>query len=64
MRGVRHAFRNFTAMAVKEHLRSQVEDSERHPELTDNEVELVRFVREGSFDWDALLGDEPRPTDD
>jgi hypothetical protein len=23
--------------------------------LTKNEIELVRFIREGSFDWDAAL---------
>ena len=57
MKGVRHALRNYTAMAVKEHLRSQLEGAERPPELTANEIELVRFIREGSFDWDALLVD-------
>lgn len=41
-------------MAAKEHIRSQVEDAEP-PELTANEIELVRFVREGRFDWDAYL---------
>jgi hypothetical protein len=55
MRGVRHFFRQYTAMAVKEHIRSQVENQARPPELTKNEVELVRFVRDGPFDWDAYL---------
>jgi hypothetical protein len=41
-------------MAVKEHIRSQVEGSAK-PELTKNEIELVRFVRDGRFDWDAYL---------
>ena len=55
MTGVRSFLRNFTASAVREHLRSQVEDGEEAPELTSNEVELVRFIRQGSFDWDAFL---------
>jgi hypothetical protein len=55
MRGVRHFLRQYTAIAVKEHIRSQVENQARSPELTTNEVELVRFVRDGRFDWDAYL---------
>lgn len=47
--------RNFTATAVKEHLRSQVEDRDGPPELTQNEVELVRFICDGSFDWRGYL---------
>ena len=54
-RGVTYLLRQFTATAVKEHLRSQIEDSGESPELTENEIELVRFVREGAFDWDAYL---------
>jgi hypothetical protein len=46
--------RQFTATAVKEHLRSQIEDADA-PELTEKEIELVRFVREGSFDWERYL---------
>jgi hypothetical protein len=57
MTGVRSFLRNFTASAVREHLRSQVEDSEESPELTTNEVELVRFIRHGKFDWDAFLAE-------
>jgi hypothetical protein len=57
VRGIRHLLRQYTAMAVKEHLRSQVEDAERAPRLTDNEVELVRFIRRGRFDWDAYLAE-------
>jgi hypothetical protein len=52
VKGVRYFLRNFTATAVKEHLRSQVEDSDRRPELTPKEIELVRFV--GSVDWAAV----------
>jgi hypothetical protein len=55
MRGIRYVLRQFTATAVKEHLRSQVEGPGGAPSLTRNELELVRYVREGSFDWDALL---------
>jgi hypothetical protein len=57
MRGVRHFLRQYTAMAVKEHIRSQVEDQGRSPELTVNEIELVRYIRETRFDWDAYLPD-------
>ncbi len=49
MRGLRHLLREFTAMSVKEHLRSQVEDPGT-PELTRNEIELVRYVLGGRFD--------------
>jgi hypothetical protein len=51
MKGIRHFMRDFTASAVKEHLRSQIEDTGGRPDLTKNEIELVRFIREGSFDW-------------
>ncbi len=58
MKGARHALRNFTAMSVKEHLRSQVEQADRTPELTENEIELVRFIPEGSYDWSGYLDDQ------
>jgi hypothetical protein len=45
-------------MAVKEHIRSQVERPEA-PQLTKNEIELVRFIREGRFDWNAFLASRP-----
>jgi hypothetical protein len=57
MNGVRHFLRNFTASAVKEHLRSQIEAGAGSPDLTANEIELVRFISEGSFDWKAFLAD-------
>jgi hypothetical protein len=44
---------------VMEHLRSQIEDTGASPELTRKEVELVRFIREGSFDWGAFLAGQP-----
>ena len=59
MKGIRHFLRNFTATAVKEHLRSQIEDPGGSPEFTENEIELVRFIREGGFDWGPVLGGQP-----
>jgi hypothetical protein len=55
MKGIRHFLRNFTASAVKEHLRSEIEATGGSPHLTKNEIELVRFIRGGSFDWSAFL---------
>jgi hypothetical protein len=40
---------------LKEHLRSQLEDTGGKPELTPKEVELVRFIRESSTDWANAL---------
>ena len=60
MNGIRHFLRELTASAVKEHLRSQL-DSARDPELTTNEVELVRFVLQRSMEWSAL--EQRRPAD-
>jgi hypothetical protein len=57
MKGIRHGLRNFTATAVKEHLRSEIEATGGSPELTKNEIELVRFICEGSFDWGAFLAE-------
>ena len=56
---MRWFLRDFTARAVREHLRSQAEDRDGPPELTPNEVELVRSIRDGSFDWDAHLARRP-----
>jgi hypothetical protein len=60
MKGVRHFLRDFTATAVKEHLRSAIETAGESPELTKNELELVRFMYEGSFDWSAFLAGRSR----
>ncbi|HEX3453683.1 MAG TPA: hypothetical protein VHS03_03590 [Gaiellaceae bacterium] len=60
MRGFRWWLRDFTSRAVREHLRSQAEDRDSPPELTPNEVELVRELRDGSFDWDSYLAKRPR----
>ena len=59
MKGIRHALRNFTASAVKEHLRSQLEDTGGRPQLTKNEIELVRFIRERSFEVGSPSTERP-----
>jgi hypothetical protein len=60
MKGIRHFLRDFTASAVREHLRSQIEATGGSPDLTKNEIELVRFMcGEGSFDWAAFLDERP-----
>jgi hypothetical protein len=46
---------------VKEHLRSAVDASGDSPDLTKNEVELVRFIVEGWFDWESFLNERSRP---
>ena len=51
--------RNFTARAVQEHLRSQLEDTGGAPALTANELDLVRFIRQGGYDWDVILSGRP-----
>jgi hypothetical protein len=48
MKGVRYFLRNFTALTVKEHLRSQIERTDSGAALTPNEVELVRFAADRS----------------
>ena len=60
-RGVRYLLRQFTATAVREHIRSQVEDSAGAPQLTRNEIELVRFVRDAPVDWDHYLAERSGP---
>jgi hypothetical protein len=57
MKGIRHFLRDFTATAVREHLRSEIETSGASPDLTKNEIELVRFIGEGSFDWGEFLSE-------
>jgi hypothetical protein len=58
MKGVRHFMREFTATAVREHLRSQVEDRDGPPQLTKKEVELVRYVQ--GVDWDEFPAERSR----
>jgi len=60
VRGVRHFLRNFTATAVREHLRSAVEKGNGSPALTPKELKLLRDVCEGPFDWRAFLAEQPR----
>jgi hypothetical protein len=55
VRGIRHFLRSFTARAVKEHLRSQMEDTGGRPNLTEKEIELVCYIREDSAKWDAVV---------
>jgi len=57
LNGIRHFLREYTATAVKEHLRSQLEETGGSPELTKKEVELVRFVLDRPTDW-AVVGIE------
>lgn len=59
MRGIRYVLRNFTARAVTEHLRSQIDDAGSGAQLTPNEVELVRFASDRSEQLKALA-DRPR----
>ena len=59
MKGIRYALRNFTALSVKEHLRSQVEQAENKAELTPNEVELVRFAADHSDQLQKLAHRSP-----
>jgi hypothetical protein len=56
LKGIRYFRRNFTATAVKEHLRSQLEDTDGSPSLTQREVELVRFVLERPSGWETEVG--------
>ncbi|HET8751388.1 MAG TPA: hypothetical protein VFM43_02540 [Gaiellaceae bacterium] len=59
MKGLRYLLRNFTALSVREHLRSQVEDAGSGAELTPNEVALVRFAAAHSSQLDALADKSP-----
>jgi hypothetical protein len=61
IRGVRSFLRSFTASAVKEHIRSEIEATGGAPRLTEKELELVHFIRKGPFDWDALLEQSSGP---
>jgi len=54
MRGIRYSVRNFTALSVKEHLRSQIDQSGSEAELSPNEVELVRFAADRSAELKEL----------
>jgi hypothetical protein len=57
MKGMRHFLRDFTATAVREHLRSQIEATDATPKLTRSEIELVRFIHEAPVDWRTFLSE-------
>jgi hypothetical protein len=59
MKGFRYMLRNFTALSVMEHLRSQIERSASGGELTPNEVELVRFAADRSDQLKELADRSP-----
>jgi len=59
LKGLRFFFRNFTALAVKEHLRSQLDRPTGGAELTPNEVELVRFAADRSDQLRQLADTSP-----
>ena len=52
---VRRVLRNFTALAVRQHLRTEVDAGRALPNLTENELKLVRYIVDGSYDWSAFL---------
>src|SRR5512133_504382 len=60
VKGIRYMLRNFTALSVKEHLRSQIEQAESEAELTPNEVALVRFAVDRSDQLKELADRSPR----
>ena len=60
MRGLRYLLRNFTALAVREHLRSQIDRAGSGAELTPNEVVLVRFADAHSVQLSELACKLPR----
>jgi hypothetical protein len=59
MKGIRYALRNFTALSVKEHLRSQIDKPGSEAALTPNEVELVRFAADRSEQLKELADRSP-----
>jgi len=59
VKGPRYLLRNFTALSVKEHLRSQLDGPESETQLTPNEVELVRFAADRSDELKRLADTSP-----
>ena len=55
--------REYTATAVREHIRSAIEDADGPPELTRKEIELVRYIRGEPPDWDAYLAERSARAD-
>ena len=58
MKGIRYVLRNFTALSVKEHLRSQLDEACK-AQLTPNEVGLVRFAAARSDELERLADTSP-----
>ena len=56
---MRYLLRNFIALSVKEHLRSQLEQGGTGAQLTPNEVELVRFAADQSAQLKELADKSP-----
>lgn len=60
MKGPRYLLRNFTALSVREHLRSQVERAGGGGgELTPNEVALVRYAQDNLGQLSQLADRSP-----
>jgi hypothetical protein len=59
VKGIRYVLRNFTALSVREHLRSEIEQAGSEAELTPNEVELVRFAADRSDQLKELADRSP-----
>ena len=53
LKGVRYFLRNFTATAVQEHLRSQIEDTGRFAKAHAEGGRAGALHPRGSFDWTA-----------
>ena len=60
VKGLRYRVRNYAALAVKEHLRSQIEEAGSAAELTPNEIELVRFTADRADRLQELAGRSAR----
>jgi hypothetical protein len=60
MKGIRWALRNFTALSVTEHLRSQLDQPGSDGQLTPNEIELVRFAADRSAQLKELADESSR----
>jgi hypothetical protein len=54
----------FHSIRREEHLRSEIEATGGSPDLTKSEIELVRFIYEGSFDWARSWPSVPAPDEE
>ena len=57
MKGIRKYLREITAIAVREHLRSKIEETGASTHLTKNEIHLLRFILDYSFYWGAFMSE-------